>query len=104
MTAQEGAQWTCGRDGLRPEPLNAAEIRGLVKTMDIYKSDELVARMLATIEAGHAHRPTLTAVIRSAIEGGGLGSTPLGIADAVREHFDVRPLAVATVPPCPETP
>lgn len=49
--------WTCGRDGKHPEPLTDGELDGVRSAMSAYKSTELVARLLATIDANRVPHP-----------------------------------------------
>lgn len=48
---------TCGRDGLTPKPLTDTELEGVRQALWAYRSDELVARLLATVVATRAGAP-----------------------------------------------
>jgi hypothetical protein len=41
----------CGRDGKAAEALNYSQLEGIHRAMTHYRSDELIPRLLATIEA-----------------------------------------------------
>jgi hypothetical protein len=40
----------CGRDGEEPVPLTDAELAGVRRAMTVYRSTELIPRLLATID------------------------------------------------------